>query len=186
MASEGDDLVSPAALRSPPLYGRAPPQFRMGHSRAAWCMPSNTTLRTEAALPMVCADGGCRPRRGAPACLPVPLHRGLWHRRYNQAGAAGHAHRPPRRQALPPCPGWSAGNGVPGRARCLPAGRQCPCRVCTAAGASAAWGRSPADRRRRRPPAPPAMPVRRRCSRGCSSRGMFGVALARRDPRLHI
>jgi len=85
---DGDDLVSPAALKSPPLYHRA---------RGAVIYDKNSRLlvqalkyqdRYEAALPMarLMAMAGRDVISASDLLMPVPLHRWrLWRRRYNQA-----------------------------------------------------------------------------------------------------
>jgi ComF family protein len=86
--AEGDDLVSPAALKSPPLYERA---------RGAVIYDDHSRLlvhalkyhdRHETALPMarLMALAGRDVIAASDVLMPVPLHRWrLWRRRYNQA-----------------------------------------------------------------------------------------------------
>ncbi|HEX3218279.1 MAG TPA: ComF family protein [Aestuariivirgaceae bacterium] len=86
--AEGDDLVSPAALKSPPLYERA---------RGAVIYDDHSRLlvhalkyhdRHETALPMarLMALAGRDVIASSDLLMPVPLHRWrLWRRRYNQA-----------------------------------------------------------------------------------------------------
>src|SRR5262245_34179432 len=85
---EGDDLVSPAVMKAPPLYSRA---------RGAVIYDDHSRLlvhalkyhdRHEAALPMarLMALAGRDVIAGSDVLVPVPLHRRrLWRRRYNQA-----------------------------------------------------------------------------------------------------
>lgn len=86
---EGDDLVSPAALRSPPLYGRARGAVIYDDDSRRLVHALKYHDRHEAALPMarLMAVAGRDVIAASDMLVPVPLHRWrLWHRRYNQAG----------------------------------------------------------------------------------------------------
>jgi ComF family protein len=85
---EGDDLVSPAALRSPPLYGRARGAVIYDDDSRRLVHALKYHDRHEAALPMarLMAVAGRDVIAASDMLVPVPLHRWrLWRRRYNQA-----------------------------------------------------------------------------------------------------
>ena len=81
---EGDDLVSPAALRSPPLYGRARGAVIYDDDSRRLVHALKYHDRHEAALPMarLMAVAGRDVIAASDMLVPVPLHRWrLWRRR---------------------------------------------------------------------------------------------------------
>jgi ComF family protein len=86
--AEGDDLVSPAALRSPPLYTCARGAVIYDDQSRLLVHALKYHDRHEAALPMarLMAVAGRDVIAASDMLMPVPLHRWrLWRRRYNQA-----------------------------------------------------------------------------------------------------
>ena len=85
---DGDDLISPAALKSPPLYHRARGAVIYDKKSRLLVHGLKYQDRHEAALPMarLMAVAGRDVIAASDLLMPVPLHRWrLWRRRYNQA-----------------------------------------------------------------------------------------------------
>jgi ComF family protein len=86
--SEDDDLISPAALKSPPVYHRARGAVIYDEKSRLLVHALKYRDRYEAALPMarLMAVAGRDVIAASDLMMPVPLHRWrLWRRRYNQA-----------------------------------------------------------------------------------------------------
>jgi ComF family protein len=86
--SEDDDLISPAALKSPPIYHRARGAVIYDDKSRPLVHALKYHDRYEAALPMarLMAVAGRDVIEASDLMMPVPLHRWrLWRRRYNQA-----------------------------------------------------------------------------------------------------
>jgi ComF family protein len=86
--SEDDDLISPAALKSPPIYHRARGAVIYDKKSRLLVHGLKYQDRYEAALPMarLMAMAGRDVIAASDLLVPVPLHRWrLWRRRYNQA-----------------------------------------------------------------------------------------------------
>ena len=128
---EGDDLVSPAALRSPPLYGRARGAVIYDDDSRRLVHAIKYHDRHEAALPMarLMAVAGRDVIAASDMLVPVPLHRWrLWRRSYNQAASPSPAS----------ITGWSAGAerrprsaSIPGGGPAMSGGRLRCCRRCS-------------------------------------------------------
>src|SRR5690349_22298898 len=93
-ADYGGELISPAALASPPAYGRARAAAR--YSDVArdliHMMKYGDRMDLVHALGRWMARAGGELLSDADALVPVPLHwRRLWQRRFNQSSALAHA-----------------------------------------------------------------------------------------------